>query len=121
MASLADLFTAPVPTPRPTLFTVGENVPGLVEPGTLDLLSRPSVKNQDGSFSTVRSMSFNDNGQEVLIPTVSNSGVTLSPEGAIALYKWTGKHLGKFKDAAAADAYAEMLHRQQEQFYSGGR
>src|SRR5690606_19597768 len=106
---------------RPTLFTVGENVPGLVEPGTIDLLSRPSPKNADGSISTVKSMSFNDNGYEVLIPMVAPSGAILSPEGAMALYQFSGKHLGKFKDPRAADAYADMLHRQQEQFYSGAR
>lgn len=119
--TLVDLFRVPVPQKRPTMFTVGQDVPGLVEPGTIDLLSRPTVRNPDGSISTVKSMSFTDNGYEVLIPTVSPSGAMLTPEGAMALYQFSGKHLGKFKDPMAADAYAKMLHDQQEKFYSGGQ
>jgi hypothetical protein len=119
--NLADMFNIPIPQPRPTMFMVGENVPGLVEPGTIDLLSRPTTKNADGSISTVKSMSFNDGNYEVLIPMVAPSGTILTPEGVMALYQFSGKHLGKFKNPRDADAYAEILHRQQEQFYSGAR
>lgn len=90
---------------------------GLIEPGNLDLAKRPKVRNDDGSYSTVRSMSFNEDGQEILIPTVSKSGNLLTDEGAIALYHATGEHLGKFATPAAASAYAQKLHDEQEQMY----
>lgn len=90
---------------------------GLVEAGNVDLYSRPKVKNADGSISTVRSMSFEEDGQEILVPTVSDDGRIMSDEEAIDLYQRTGKHLGKFKDAKSADAYAESLHKDQEKLY----
>jgi len=86
---------------------------GMLVPGNIDLLHRPRVKNADGSISTVRSMSFEEDGVEVLVPTVSNDGRILSDEAAIANYQKTGEFLGKFKNAAAATSYAESLHRQQ--------
>ncbi|MFB9983044.1 hypothetical protein ACFSQQ_28615 [Mesorhizobium kowhaii] len=94
---------------------------GLLDPGNIDLAHRPVVKNDDGSISTVRSMSFEQDGKEILIPTISPSGVKLTAEGAIALYRKTGKHLGVFDSAADATAYAQTLHKQQDQMYAGQR
>lgn len=93
---------------------------GLAEKGNIDLTARPVVKNDDGSISTVRSMSFNEDGVEILIPTVSPDGKILSDDDAIKLYEQTGQHLGKFQTAQQADAYAEELHKQQERMYPGG-
>ncbi len=91
---------------------------GLVTPGTIDLTRRPQVKNEDGSVSTVRSMSVNMDGKEVLIPTVSAiQNRVLSEDEAIAEYQQTGQHLGIFKSSGAASAYAEKLHQQQAEFY----
>ncbi len=90
---------------------------GIVEPGNIDLNHRPIVKNSDGSISTVRSMSFEQDGREVLVPTVSDDGRLLSDAEAIDLYRKTGKHLGVFDNPDNATKYAEALHKDQEHKY----
>jgi hypothetical protein len=86
---------------------------GQLEPGNIDLATRPHVQNADGTVSTVRSMSFEDRGREVLIPTVSDDGTILSDDAAVAAYRATGKHLGVFDSVDHANAYAEQLHQDQ--------
>lgn len=102
------------PTPQP----VSAGPAGQLEPGNIDLTRRPIVRNADGSISTVRSMSANFDGQEVLVPTVSDDGRVMSDDEALNQYRQTGQHLGKFNDPTAATAYAEQLHRDQEARYA---
>lgn len=86
---------------------------GMVMPGNIDLANRPRVKNADGSISTVRSISVVIDGNETLIPTISQDGRSMSEDEAVDEYKRTGKHLGVFKDAESATKYAERLHEAQ--------
>ncbi|HHG7137635.1 phage protein [Klebsiella pneumoniae] len=93
---------------------------GMVTQGNINLFNRPSVKNEDGTISTVRTISIGTDAGEVLIPTVSDDGKLLSDDEAIALYEQTGKHLGIFDNPDDATAYAEKLHDQQDQYYVKG-
>lgn len=73
---------------------------GQLEKGNIDLTNRPTVKNSDGSISTVRSITVTDGKTAVLIPTVirkpDGTGKVVSNNDAIKHYKRTGEHLGKF-------------------------
>ncbi len=88
-------------------------VPGLLVPGNLDLMNRPRVKNPDGTISTVRSASYNLDGYEVLLPTISDDGNVLDDAGAVKQFRRTGNHLGLFDSPDSATAYAQRLHEDQ--------
>ena len=76
----------------------------ILEYGNINMLSRPSVVNADGSISTVRSigisLSKSETGEKrtvhVLIPTVHDDGYIMSDDAATKLFKKTEKHLGVF-------------------------
>jgi hypothetical protein len=122
-----DGLVRPMPNPNPGVALgpgalglasptmIAGNHPGVVEPGNIDLTTRPNVANTDGSHSSVRSMSFQDEkgGPEILVPTVSEDGKIMSEDDAVNAYKQTGRHLGKFTNPDTATAYAQKLHEQQ--------
>lgn len=95
-----------------------ESTKGMLQAGNIDIYNRPTVKNKDGSISTVRTISIGTDQGEVLIPTVSDDGRLLSDDEAIALFEETGNHLGVFDNPDDATAYAEILHNQQEKLYT---
>lgn len=116
MVKLADVF-ARTKKPEEDEYK-GSQENGLLEPGNIDLGARPTVKNPDGTISTVRSASFNFDGVEVLLPTVSEDGRIMDENETIETYKKTGQHLGKFKDPTSASAYAQRLHEDQAEQYA---
>lgn len=91
---------------------------GMMERGNIDLTKRPQVKNPDGSVSTVRSISIEEDGKTILIPTVVD-GKVVSDDAAVAHYKKTGEHLGTFKDETSATDYAQRLHNAQSDMIAG--
>ncbi len=107
-----------VPPPRPAGadLLVPSHARGPLLPGNIDLAAQPRVKNPDGTTSTVRSISINIDGREVLIPTVVGNRV-VSDDEAIREYERTGRHLGMFDTPQNATAYASQLHDE----YAAGR
>lgn len=88
--------------------------------GNIDLNSRPALQNEDGSYSTIDSVSFNINGKEVLVPKVIfKDGEWQHVDDATALqhYYDTGEYLGIFDTSQEADAYAQQLHKDQTKLY----
>ncbi len=82
---------------------------GQTERGNIDVTKRKRVQNDDGSESTLRSVSFRHNGSEVLVPSMTPEGKRLDASGAFHQYRESGKHLGKFKSPGEATAYAHQL------------
>ena len=98
--------------------------------GNIDLTNRPVVDNGDGTYSTVRSMGFNDGEKEVVIPTVSDDDNPriMSDDEAIEYYYEgpkrrgeTPRYLGKFDTVAEANDFAEKLHAAQHEYYKNKR
>ncbi len=86
---------------------------GLLAPGNIDLSTRPVVHNDDGTVSTLRSISIGTDRGEVLIPTISPDGKQLTNDQAIELFKQTGQHLGVFATPEAATAAAKAISKAQ--------
>jgi hypothetical protein len=86
-----------------------------LEPGNIDLEDRPDVPHPKGGRWSVLSGSYNIDGQEVLIPHVSKgpNAKVLTNEEALAQYRRTGKHLGKYRTPEAATARGRFIHAEQ--------
>lgn len=93
-----------------------KSVPGMVQPGNIDLTKRPIVHHSDGSVSSLYSGSFSTDKGEVLVPFVSPDGKMLTESQARERYEKTGETLGIFKTVKDANAYATLLHLKQGAF-----
>jgi len=96
-----------------------ENPNAVYGKGNIDLMKRPVIKNPDGSFSTLKSMSFRDpdTGKETLIPMIRYDGYEMDENESIAWYKKTGQYLGRFDTAEEATTYAKELSSKQAELY----
>lgn len=90
-----------------------------LEEGNIDVEARwksgKMVRNPDGTVSTLRSISFREDGKEVLIPTINDDGQEMSNKEAIAYYKRTGRHLGKFRNSEDATQFAINLSQEHDE------
>src|SRR5262245_39197741 len=77
--------------------------------GNIKLEGRPQVKNPDGTVSTEMSFSINEDGKEILLPSIIN-GKRVSEKEAIDHYHKTGEHLGVFSSVAEANEMAHRIH-----------
>ena len=82
--------------------------------GNIDILNRPEIQNEDGTFSTIESVSIYDDkeGKHVLIPTIKViDGVPerMSIDEAENWYYGTGEHLGMFDTPEEATAMGEKI------------
>ena len=79
--------------------------------GNIDLSKQPKIQNSDGSISTIRSIGINEDGKEIVIPTV-RPGLNriMTNQEAIDWYHKTNKYLGKFNSVDEANQYAIQLH-----------
>lgn len=118
---------------------VGKSVDGLLKRGNVDVNHRPDIKNDDGSHSSINSMTvplgkdghslpWGDKGivSYALVPSIAD-GKFLTPNGkmpkkgdekanqaledkATEYYDKTREHLGIFKTDTAANKYAGKTH-----------
>jgi hypothetical protein len=92
---------------------------GQIAEGNIDLTDRPQVKNKDGSISTVRSITIEEDGRYIVIPTVTPWGEIISDKEAVDLYHEEYEHLGVFKTQKQADKFAQQLHESEARKLSG--
>jgi len=82
---------------------------------------RGRVQNPDGSYSTVDTFSREEDGMEVLVPSVikvNGQWKHVDEDTAWQHYLQTGENFGKFRTPEEADAYARQLHEYHENYYA---
>lgn len=84
--------------------------------GNIGLDNRKVLTMPNGDYKTEESISFEEDGVEILIPTIID-GVKVSDQEAIDHYHKTGEFLGKFNSVEEANKYAEQLHLRQQEKY----
>ena len=90
---------------------------GLLEPGNINLQGRPLISMGNNQVGSEYSVSFTQDGKEVLVPTIFD-GKAHTPQEAWQHYLQTGQHMGKYDNPQDADAAAELIH--QREYAPGG-
>ena len=89
--------------------------------GNIDLFNRDTgLYDKNGKLMTVDSIGIEEDGKNIVIPTVVNQNgkwVHLSKDDAIDWYHQTGEHLGIYKSQEEADEIAQKIHEQQDALY----
>jgi len=88
--------------------------------GNIDLNSRPAVQNPDGSYSTVDSITIEEDGTYVNIPTVvwlDGEWQHVDENTAKEYYKQTGQYLGRYSTLDEAVSKAKQLSQDQAALY----
>lgn len=91
---------------------VPQQLEGQLTPGNIDLNTRPVVMTEDGRPATVRSISIEEDGKHILIPTVVG-GAIVSNDEAVAHYRATGENLGSFATSEQADKAGKAISAQE--------
>jgi hypothetical protein len=92
---------------------------GLIERGNIDLSKRIPLKNEDGTISPLKSISIEQDGNIVLIPTIQD-GKRMTNAEAIRYYQKTGQNLGVFETEADAARYAKRVSKFEGQRFKSG-
>jgi hypothetical protein len=87
----------------------GRTVPVPVVKGNIDLSKRKAVRLPSGEIATIRSLGFEDDGLEVVIPTIGPRGEDWTDDQALNHYYRTGQHLGKLQTSQEATIYSIWL------------
>jgi len=93
---------------------------GLISKGNINLDNLKSLKNEDGTTSSVSTMTAEFDGKTYLLPTVVD-GKRLSQDEAVENFKSTRNHLGIFQSLQDADLYDEELHKSKGWMGKGNR
>jgi hypothetical protein len=84
---------------------------GMIRAGNIDLRNRPIIHNKDGSVSTLRAFTVQDDqGHTILLPSVDANGKPLSMPEARRYWQARGQSLGVFDTEANAEAYESTMH-----------
>ena len=103
------------------LATVNKEI-GQFGRGNIDLYNRPIYKNEDGTISTVDSVTFEVDGKFIVLPTIVRDGKSgarrlESDEEIWNHYVKTGEYLGEFDTLEEANGYAQKVHSAQAYYY----
>tara|TARA_R110000803_G_scaffold4054_6_gene13887 strand:- start:564 stop:2468 length:1905 start_codon:yes stop_codon:yes gene_type:complete len=94
---------------------------GMVTDMNIDLNNRKPIRNEDGTISTVKSITVTVDDKFALIPTVWSDGKTskyMTEEAAIKYFQLSGEHLGIYESSEQADASAEKISKMMGDIYA---